>query len=294
MNRKIIFLDIDGTLSMENRVPQSAKRACRAARKNGHLLYVCTGRARLQVSTAIIRIGFDGIVSSGGAYIETSANTHGTSAGSVLGVNGGKLLFSAAIEPEKLRALTAYFNGRKAAYTLELTDRLIAGPYLKSYFSEYYAGRPFTFGSLLERLFLRQIFSACERYDDNFDFGDVRKVVFWESGGLKFEDMAREFGAEYEFFRLSIPVAGMSGGEIGPLGVHKGLALEKVAAYHGFERSDTIAFGDSDNDRAMIQSAGLGVAMGNAVDSLKAIADDVTDSIENDGLAKAFKKYALI
>jgi hydroxymethylpyrimidine pyrophosphatase-like HAD family hydrolase len=269
-------------------------------------LYICTGRARLQVSPAIVRIGFDGIVSSGGAYIETWQNPQGASlsesgisgAGETPaakhGKHGGKLLFSAAIEPEKLRVLLDYLNERRAAYTLELTDKLIAGPYLKSYFAGYYAGRPFTFRHLLERLFLYQVFKKCEWSNNNLDCDNVRKVVFWESEGVKFDDVSREFGDNYELFQLSIPVSGMTGGEMGPRGVNKGTALEKVAAYHGFALADTIAAGDSDNDRAMIQSAGLGIAMGNAVDSLKAIADGVTDRIENDGLAKAFKKYGLI
>ncbi|MDR2795835.1 MAG: Cof-type HAD-IIB family hydrolase [Spirochaetaceae bacterium] len=302
MNRKIVFLDIDGTLAVENHVPSSAKRACRKARLNGHLLYICTGRARLQVSPAIVRIGFDGIVSSGGAYIETCQNADGAFGPSTadglpapeLSKNGWKLLFSAAVEPEKLRALLDYLNGRKAAYMLEREDRLIAGPYLKSYFAEYYAGRHLTFRYLLERIFIRRIFKECEWDDGNLALGGVRKVAFWDSGSVSFEDAAREFGETFELFRLSIPVSGMTGGEIGPRGVNKGTALEKVAAYHGFALADTIAFGDSDNDSTMIRRAGLGVAMGNAVDSLKKAAGDVTDSIENDGLAKAFNKYGLI
>lgn len=284
MNRKIVFLDIDGTLSINNRVPLSAKIACREARKNGHILYICTGRARLQVSPSIVNIGFDGIISSGGAYIETALNAE----------DGGKLLFNAVIEPEKLSVLISYFNERKAAYMLELTDKLIAGPYLKSYFDGYYKGRPFTLRRLAEQFFLHQIFKKCEWDYGNSERGDVRKLVFWESDGVTFEDAVRDFGSSHELFHLSIPVAGMTGGEICPLGVHKGTALEKVSAYHGFERADTIAFGDSDNDRMMIQSAGLGVAMGNSVDSLKETADDIADSIENNGLAKAFKKYGLI
>jgi hydroxymethylpyrimidine pyrophosphatase-like HAD family hydrolase len=297
LNRKIIFLDIDGTLSIQNRVPPSAKRACRAARRNGHILYICTGRARLQVSQTITHIGFDGIISSGGAYIESSAAPCHTADGiprPAAGKNGGGTLFEASIEREKLLTLTAYLEERRAAYMLELTDKLIGGPYLKSYFEKYYSGRPLTIKSLLERIFLRKVFKRCEPYNGSLECGNVRKVVFWERDGLTFEDIKREFGGGIEIFRLSIPVAGMSGGEIGPLGIHKGSALEKVAAYHGFELADTIAFGDSDNDRTMIQLAGLGVAMGNAEPSLKAEAGDVTDSVENDGLAKAFKKYGLI
>lgn len=44
-SRKIVFIDIDGTLLMENGiVPESAQQACRQARRNGHLLYLCTGQ----------------------------------------------------------------------------------------------------------------------------------------------------------------------------------------------------------------------------------------------------------
>lgn len=296
MNRKIIFLDIDGTLSDDNRVPDGAKRACKAARKNGHLLYICTGRARVQISAAIVRIGFDGIASSGGAYIETSVNTFKDEIpGPVISERGGKVLFEAAIEREKLRALTAYLNRRRAAYMLELTDRLVAGPYLKSYAEKHLRPRPFTLRRLRELRLLRQaVFTKCEWDNGSLDRADVRKVTFWDSGELTFEDAEREFGGGFDFARLSIPLSGMTGGEIGPWGIHKGSALEKVSEYHGFEPADTIAFGDSDNDRAMIQRAGLGVAMGNADPSLKAIAGDVADNIENNGLARAFKKYGLI
>ncbi|MDR2398210.1 MAG: HAD hydrolase family protein, partial [Spirochaetaceae bacterium] len=67
MNQKMVFLDIDGTLADHNYVPRSARRACREAREKGHLLYICTGRPRIQISPHILKLGFDGVVSSGGA-----------------------------------------------------------------------------------------------------------------------------------------------------------------------------------------------------------------------------------
>lgn len=51
--------------------------------------------------------------------------------------------------------------------------------------------------------------------------------------------------------------------------------------------SDTVAFGDSMNDIEVVQEAGIGVAMGNAVDALKKVADYVTAPIEEDGIYKA-------
>ena len=59
-------------------------------------------------------------------------------------------------------------------------------------------------------------------------------------------------------------------------------------------RLDTFAFGDSDNDLRMLQSAGTGVAMGNAKEEIKKAADFITDSADDDGIYNAFKKFGLI
>ena len=62
----------------------------------------------------------------------------------------------------------------------------------------------------------------------------------------------------------------------------------------GINIEDTIAIGDSVYDLEMLETAQLGVAMGNASETVKAYADDITYSVDEDGLYKAFKKYGLI
>lgn len=62
----------------------------------------------------------------------------------------------------------------------------------------------------------------------------------------------------------------------------------------GINIEDTIAIGDSVYDLEMLETAQLGVAMGNASETVKAYADDITHSVDEDGLYKAFKKYGLI
>jgi hydroxymethylpyrimidine pyrophosphatase-like HAD family hydrolase len=233
-------------------------------------------------------IGFDGVVSSGGAHVQTGVSARRDKAG-----NGEKLLFHTAIEPEVLRRIVDYLNARKAAYMLEMVDKLLPGPYFDAFFAERARSQPFGLSWLAERLLARQIFKHCDRNNRDLCLNDVCKLVFWDSDRVTFDDMVREFGNSCELFRLSIPLRGMSGGEIGPRGIHKGSAMEKVLQYHGCAVADSIAFGDSDNDRTMLAGAGLGIAMGNAADSLKAIADDVTDTVRKGGIAKAFKKYGL-
>ena len=73
----------------------------------------------------------------------------------------------------------------------------------------------------------------------------------------------------------------------------KGSGLLALAAHLGLRREQTMAVGDSGNDRAMVEAAGLGVAMGNATDDIKEIADATTDDNNHDGVAKAIEKYAL-
>lgn len=75
--------------------------------------------------------------------------------------------------------------------------------------------------------------------------------------------------------------------------VSKGAAVEKVAGLLGVEREEVIAIGDGMNDQAMLEYAGLGVAMNTAFDKLKTAADVIADSCENDGLAKIIEKYML-
>ena len=81
--------------------------------------------------------------------------------------------------------------------------------------------------------------------------------------------------------------------EINAPGVTKGSGLLALAAHLGLRREQTMAVGDSGNDRAMVEAAGLGVAMGNATDDIKEIADATTDDNNHDGVAKAIEKYAL-
>ena len=62
----------------------------------------------------------------------------------------------------------------------------------------------------------------------------------------------------------------------------------------GIDRSESMAFGDGENDIDMLEFVGVGVAMGNADDAVKAAADYVTDTVDNDGIAKALQHFGLI
>ena len=74
----------------------------------------------------------------------------------------------------------------------------------------------------------------------------------------------------------------------------KGVAIEKVLDYYQIPVSEAIAFGDGGNDIEMLKTVGHGVAMGNATEDVKEIADDICGSVQDDGIFTYCKKHNLI
>lgn len=79
--------------------------------------------------------------------------------------------------------------------------------------------------------------------------------------------------------------------EVVQKGVHKAVGLQKIAKHYNIPRERIIAFGDEDNDLEMIDYAGVGVAMGNAIEELKSIAKHITSTNEENGVSLFLKKH---
>lgn len=78
--------------------------------------------------------------------------------------------------------------------------------------------------------------------------------------------------------------------EVIPKVINKGQGIRDICSVLGMDPAEVISFGDAANDIPMLQAAGMGVAMANAADSVKAAADMVTDSNNDDGIATALEK----
>jgi hydroxymethylpyrimidine pyrophosphatase-like HAD family hydrolase len=76
-------------------------------------------------------------------------------------------------------------------------------------------------------------------------------------------------------------------------GETKSRGMDRVLAAMGLTRDDAVAIGDSENDLDMVKAAGIGIAMGNACDALKAAAKAITGAVGQGGVADALKKYVL-
>ena len=82
--------------------------------------------------------------------------------------------------------------------------------------------------------------------------------------------------------------------DINEKGGMKEIGIKILQKKFNYNIEDVIAVGDGDNDISMIEHAHLGVAMGNGAESLKKAADLVTDSVNNDGIYKLFKRLNMI
>ena len=77
-------------------------------------------------------------------------------------------------------------------------------------------------------------------------------------------------------------------------GVAKGIGAQAAIDRLGIRREEAMSFGDGGNDKDLLRWAGIGIAMGNAKDDVKAVADEVTEDVDSDGLARALARHGLL
>ena len=108
------------------------------------------------------------------------------------------------------------------------------------------------------------------------------------------DDIVKELSDVCDITGSSLEQKALTDGEITMKGINKSYGMRKYLELHGLSREDTIAFGDGPNDLDMIEYAGIGVAMGNARQELKDIADYVTKDISDNGIKYAMEHFGLI
>ncbi|MEG0313731.1 MAG: Cof-type HAD-IIB family hydrolase [Erysipelotrichaceae bacterium] len=105
---------------------------------------------------------------------------------------------------------------------------------------------------------------------------------------LSFPKIVEELSSDYELLRVAPNWL-----EIMPKGVSKGLAIKRIALANNISSDEIVTFGDGENDISMFEFAKYGIAMENAMPTLKDIAYDVTESNDNSGIAKYLEKLGV-
>ena len=273
---KIIFIDVDGTLlSYENILPKSAVEAIRTARKNGHKVYISTGRSRAEVYDYIWDIGLDGMIGGNGSYVEADS----------------RVIMHQKISLEQAKHIVDWLHEKNLEFYLEANSGLYASENFETrgepVMQEYSARKGGAIKTVRDA-FPEMIFGEKNLYRD-----DLNKVSFVLESYQDYLDAVKEFPD------LQVGTWGGAGetalfGDIGVKNITKAHAIDVLLKYLNADKKDTIAFGDAKIDIPMFEYCEIGVAVASGGDEIKKVATFVTDAVEDDGIYNAFKKLNLI
>jgi len=265
--KKIAFFDIDGTMvNVPNGLLHPTKETQSVIRKfqeQGNYIVVAT--ARNQIPESVRDINFDGFICSDGHYIE---------------FHGETLVNNIFTDDEIDMQLKIYethngscaLGGYHGNWVSSHSD-----PFLKQHHAIYSGTDDLSYIPLVSdsvgKIQANSIAAVFSSAQDLF----AAKAKLPQNWAIN------AYGDDIDI-RMDVHLEGFS----------KGTACEYLFNHLNIDRAHTYAFGDGHNDIEMLQLVGTGIAMGNASDSVKIHADAVTDTVDNNGIAKAFKNFLSI
>lgn len=276
MKKRIIFLDIDGTLTEpgSNEPPESAVLAVRRAQGKGHLVFLCTGR-NYDMLSPLLRYGFDGVIASSGGYI----------------VCGDEVVYDCPMTEKERETVMEVLERNGIFRTVECVD----GSYTDEGFKEFLEQNADSGGNSELLRWRRQIEQTLHiRPMAEYKGQPIYKAVMMFRSEEQLTEPREALGGAFDFCIQESDKYGFLNGELLKKEYNKGTALKKVCAYYGVPVEDSIAYGDSMNDLEMMEAAGISVCMENGSAKLKEIADDICPAVLENGLYQSFEKYGLL
>lgn len=257
-----VFLDIDGTI-LNPLCPDSispvTRRVLSDMRRHGHLFFVNTGRAPGFIPySAVPREDFDGFCAGLGAYAEMH----------------GKALYAKTLSDATVRDIVAYCDARNETCFFEGGIDDLDGRYSFHSKGSFRAPRRYeTPAEFFEAASGRTFYKITIPYIPNAEFRAFLERYFDMTYCTEVKDSS--VGEQPAYAEGAL------------IGCDKGYAVRRVCALLNIPVERSIAIGDSENDLGMLRAAGISVAMGSAPDEVKKQCDHVTDTVANDGAARA-------
>ncbi len=270
----IIALDLDGTLLNSNKelTPGNVAALKRAA-EAGYEIVPTTGRFYNAMPKAIRDLTFIRyVITINGAAVED--------------LKTGETIFQAEIPWRQALQIMAMLDEYPVIYDCYMgSDAWITGEF-KDHIDEMIQSPHY-------RIMFRDLrHSVPELKAFVTEQGrDIQKIQFFAKDSELRLRLLKELPEQFEHIYTSSSVP--DNVEINQSRANKGEALLALAAHLGLAKENTISFGDGLNDLSMIEMAGIGVAMENAVAEVKELADWITASCDEDGVARGIEKYCL-
>lgn len=275
MNRniKMVGLDLDGTLlNSKKKISEHTRKVVEEAIEEGCVVLISTGRPLSAVAKEVLELkGLKYAVTVNGAKIEN--------------LESGEVMLS---KPVPFNLATEVLD---MCYEYDCIPELITGDKIYtradclSHLEDYYANDSMIDYVLNTRTPVDDVREMLEKTKQPID--KLRAVFRYPKERM---EARKRLEAMPE---LVIANSSSVDLEINIVGADKGTGLLWLGRQLGIQKEEIMACGDSYNDYEMLKAVGFAVAMENGEESVKAIADYVTDTNDNDGVAKAFEKFVL-
>ena len=262
MTRRLICSDLDGTLLTSfKRISDFNIRVIRTLQSEGHVFSVCTGRqirsaayyASLIGPEADVIASGGNIVMTGGAFIHRTVQD--------------RMQLEMIYDIAERYGLIASFHGIDALYVTRSFQSAVVN-----------AAATLVLPKDIER---RVTLLDRDEFLVHSDEYVLSTLMGMDQTRLQ---LAKDELEKLQGINIVSPFTGAL--DISTREFDKGTAIRMLADHHGISTDDVISFGDGDNDLSMAGSSGTLVAMGNAKDSLRSLADAVADTNDRDGVGK--------
>ncbi|WP_273127520.1 Cof-type HAD-IIB family hydrolase [Bacillus weihaiensis] len=257
MNYKIVFFDIDGTLTSEKdgSISSSTKNSIKALLNCGMKVVAATGRP-YSMCNELMELGIETFITANGAYVKHKQS----------------VIYKNPLNSEILRKVVLFAQEEKyglSFYTEDLYVNDVTDKKMVSALEETLSIK--NVPTRIKQLLYDEVYLVCLFADEP----TVRKF------NQKFPHLSCKRWHPYIVNVLDKDVA-------------KSIAVSKVLEHFSISPSEAVAFGDGENDLDMLEIVGLGIAMGNSCEKLKEVANYVTRKSSEAGIEYALKKFGLI
>ncbi len=260
----LLFFDIDGTLitlDKTHRMPDSTRNALIKAKKNGHKIFINTGRVKSAIDKNLLDFGFDGLVCGCGTYIEYE----------------GQELYHHKLSKEKCVEYADKLHDLGFETVFEGKDRLfIDGEHSPGSFMNY----------------IYEYFSKNSDYP--IELYTHKDLIYDKFTTVCRKDSDMELFEQYFSNDFYLIPHGFSVIEVVPEGCSKATGIKYLVERFNASLEDCYAFGDSVNDMEMLKFVRHSVAMGNSVEDIVDKVEYKTTDVTEDGIENALKHYGLI
>jgi len=271
MQYKMIATDMDGTaLTDDKRLTKRTVTAMQKAIEQGKQIVISTGR-----SVSLIKPYLDAV--KGVRYVLTSCG------GTVIDLETGEYLLHRMIDTETVTRIIAAANGHFVCPIIFYEGVTCGSEWCVNMLGDF--GLPAY--EPIYRQYMNIVDDAMNHYMENPQPLEKFNLFFTDP------HEAAEVYEKIKDLPVTFTARTARSMEINAVGVSKAEGLKTLCKHLGIQMSEVIAVGDSENDEEMLACAGLKVAMANGSDKVKAIADVIADSNENDGVAKLIEQYLL-